>query len=66
MPTRDPEDLAEKLDTLVEPVADPDNAVLTDNARVVRWTGPVFGLFSLLLLPWTVYLAASLPSRQLS
>jgi hypothetical protein len=65
-PTRDPEALVQKLDTLVGPVAEPDNEVLTDNARVVRWTGPVFGLFSLILLPWTVYVAATLPSRQVS
>ena len=35
-----------------------------DDARVVRWTGPLFALFSLILLPWTIYLGASLPSRQ--
>lgn len=33
---------------------------------MVRWTGPVFGLFTLILLPWTVHVAASLPSRQVS
>ena len=37
-----------------------------DEARVVRWVGPVFALCSLILLPWTVYLGYSLPSRQLS
>lgn len=37
---------------------------MTDSARVVRWTGPVFCLFSMILLPWTVYVAASLPPRQ--
>lgn len=64
--TRDSEDLVARLDTLVGPAAEPENAVLTDGARVVRWTGPVFGLFSLIMLPWTVYVAASLPSRELS
>lgn len=32
----------------------------------MRWTGPLFGLFSLVMLPWTIYVAVSLPSRQLS
>ena len=40
--------------------------MLVDNARVVKWAGPAFALFSLILLPWTVYLAYSLPSRQVS
>lgn len=64
--TRDPGNLVKKLDALVGPDAEPENAVLTDSARVVPWTGPVFCLFSVLLLPWTVYVAASLPSRQVS
>jgi len=64
--TRDPEDLFEKLDALVRPAAEPENAVLTDSARVVRWTGPVFALCSVILLPWTVYIGESLPSRQVS
>jgi hypothetical protein len=42
------------------------NAVLADDARLVRWAGPAFVLFSVILLPWTVYLGSSLPSRQLS
>ena len=44
----------------------PENAILTDNARIVRWTGPLFALFSVILLPWIAYIAASLPARQLS
>jgi hypothetical protein len=40
--------------------------VLTDEIRVVRWIGRLFALFSLLMLPWTVYLARSLPSQQVS
>ena len=40
--------------------------MLTDNARVIKWAGPAFVLFSLILLPWIVYLAYSLPSRQVS
>jgi hypothetical protein len=59
-------DITEKLDDLVEPAGEPENAVLVDDARVVRWAGPAFVLFSVALLPWTVYLAYALPSRQMS
>ena len=61
-----PKDVVSKLDALVEPAAEPENAVLTDQATIVRWTGPAFGLFALLLVPWTIFLAATLPSRQMS
>jgi hypothetical protein len=40
--------------------------VLADEIRVVRWIGRLFALFSLLLLPWTAYLARSLPAQQIS
>jgi hypothetical protein len=60
------EEVADKLDGLVRPASEPENAVLVDDARVVRWAGPAFALFSLILLPWTIYLGLSLPSRQLS
>ena len=63
---RDAEEVVGQLDELVQPAPEPENAVLTDNAQVVRWAGPAFALFSLILLPWTVYLAYSLPSRQVS
>ena len=63
---RDAEEVAGQLDGLVAPADEPENAVLVDNARVVRWAGPAFALFSLILLPWIAYLAYSLPSRQVS
>jgi hypothetical protein len=63
---RDAEQAADQLDKLPGPAREPENAVLTDNARVVRWAGPAFALFSLILLPWIAYLAHSLPSRQVS
>lgn len=59
-------EVGEKLDDLVEPAPEPENAVLVDNARVVRWAGPAFVLFSLCMVPWTVYLGLSLPSRSVS
>jgi hypothetical protein len=62
----DAEKVVGRLDELVEPAPEPENAVLVDNARLVRWAGPAFALFSLILLPWVVYLAYSLPSRQVS
>jgi len=40
--------------------------VLVDTARIVRWAGPAFVLCSVVLIPWTIYLGFSLPSRQLS
>ena len=58
--------MADKLDGLVHAAAEPENAVLADNARMVRWVGPAFALFCLVLLPWTIYLGLSLPSRQVS
>jgi len=63
---RDAEEIAGQLDELVAPAHEPENAVLVDNARAVRWAGPAFALFSLMLLPWIAYLAYSLPSRQVS
>lgn len=62
----DPGDLVGKIDDLVAPAAEPENAVLVDQSRLIRWAGPSFGLFSVILLPWIVYIAVSLPSRQLS
>jgi hypothetical protein len=63
---RDAEKVIGQIDDLVQAAPEPENAVLVDNARVVRWAGPVFALFSLILLPWIAYLAYSLPSRQVS
>jgi hypothetical protein len=62
----EPEDLLEKVDSLVEPAPEPENTVLTDEAPVVRWTGPLFALFSLIMVPWTIYISESLPARQVS
>jgi len=56
----------ERLDSSV-PVADEvGNAVLTDNRHIMRLAGPLFVLLSVLLVPWTVFIALALPSRQLS
>jgi hypothetical protein len=47
-------------------VGDTGSAELTDETRALAWIGAPFALFSLILIPWTVYLAGSLPSEQLS
>jgi hypothetical protein len=61
-----PAEVLTRIDALVERAPEPENKVLIDEARVVRWAGPLFALFSLILLPWTIYLGETLPSRQLS
>jgi hypothetical protein len=38
--------------------------VLPDNARLVRWAGPAFVLFSVVLIPWSAYLGYTLPARE--
>jgi hypothetical protein len=43
-PSPSTEDPLDKLDQLVDAAPEPENAVLTDDARVVRWTGPMFAL----------------------
>ena len=65
-PDPDDEDVLSRLDALIEPTSEPENAVLTDNAKLVRWAGPMFALFAVILLPWIVYIGITLPSRQLS
>jgi hypothetical protein len=62
----DSDGVVEKLDALVDPAHEPENAVLVDNARIVRWTGPMFTLCSVILVPWIIFIGISLPSRQLS
>jgi hypothetical protein len=64
--TAAPEDLARRLGALARPAAEPENAVLTDDTRGVHWAGPLFTLFAVIMVPWTVYIGESLPRRQLS
>lgn len=49
-----------------EPVLDVEGqeVVVDDRSLLVRLIGPAFALFALILVPWIVYLAISLPSRQ--
>jgi hypothetical protein len=58
--------IAGHLDEVVpasEEVGDP---LLADHARVVRWVAPLFLGCAVVLLPWIVIAAATLPSHQLS
>jgi len=52
---RNADEAAGRLDRMVEPAREPENDVSVDNARVVRWAGPAFVLFSLILLPWIAW-----------
>jgi hypothetical protein len=60
------ERVATAVDAAVEPAADEGNRVLPDNARLVRWAGPLFGLCAVVLIPWIVITSLVLPSRQVS
>lgn len=40
--------------------------MLADNSRAVRWAGTFFAICALILIPWTIVVAVTLPSRQLS
>ena len=63
-PTHDAGNPLEKLGRLVREVPDPEDRVPPQEVRVVRWAGPVFLLFSLILVPWTVVLGLTLPDHQ--
>ncbi len=43
-PDADHEDVISRLDALIEPAGEPENAIITDDARLVRWAGPGFAL----------------------
>lgn len=62
----DPPAIVDKIDTLVAPAAELDNTVLVDHSILVRWAGPLFALFSIFLVPWIIFIAASLPERTTS
>lgn len=42
------------------------NEVLRDQSRTVRWAGTLFAVCALLLIPWIIVIAVTLPARQLS
>jgi hypothetical protein len=57
---------AENVDELVPPAGELGNQVLIDDHRLIRLAGPMFTLLSILMIPWTVFIALVLPSRQVS
>jgi hypothetical protein len=57
---------AERVDDLVPPAPELGNEVLIDDHWLIRLAGPLFAVLSLLLIPWIIFLASVLPSRQLS
>jgi hypothetical protein len=57
---------ARMVDDLVPPAAELGNEVLVDDHWLVRLAGPAFALFAIGMIPWTIYIAISLPSRQRS
>jgi hypothetical protein len=61
-----PERIARKIDDLVAPAPEPENEILVDQSRLIRMVGPMFALFSVVMLPWIAYIGVTLPSRQLS
>jgi hypothetical protein len=58
--------VAARLEGLVPPSDEVGNRVLADDTRLVRWAAPVFLGCAVILVPWIVVAAATLPSRQLS
>jgi hypothetical protein len=54
------------LDRKVPVAPTVDNRVLVDQSRFTRWAGPLFAGCAVILLPWIVVIAVTLPSRQLS
>jgi len=60
---RDQEKAAGEPEGLVELACEPEDAALPDRALLVRLAGPAFVVFSLVLIPWTIYLGYTLPDR---
>jgi hypothetical protein len=60
------ERLVETVDALVPEADTLANAVMPDNSRATRRAGPFFALCAVALVPWIIFIALNLPSRQLS
>jgi hypothetical protein len=58
--------VADGMAELVPVADDIGNRVLPDNTRLVRWAAPLFLGCAVILLPWIVVVAVTLPSRELS
>jgi hypothetical protein len=62
----DIEKAVEAVDEAVPLHDSPALEVLPDTSRWMPWIGVLFAVCAALTLPWTVYLGATLPARQLS
>jgi hypothetical protein len=60
------ERVAGRLDELVPTSDEVGNRVLPDNSRLVRWAAPLFLGCAVILVPWIVVAAVTLPERELS
>lgn len=60
------ERVADELDELVPISDEAGNQVLVDDAKLVRWTAPLFVACAVILLPWIVIAGITLPQRELS
>jgi hypothetical protein len=58
--------VARAVDQLVPDDDSVANSVLSDDSRITRWAGLIFGCCAVVLAPWIVVIALTLPSRQLS
>ena len=54
------------VDSLVPNEQNPANAILVPSSRRLPWVGVLFAVCSVLLIPWIVYIAVTLPQRELS
>lgn len=60
------ERVVDAVDGLVPVAASVDNAVLPDRAPAVRWAGALFAVCAAVLVPWTAWLALTLPERAVA
>jgi hypothetical protein len=56
--------VADLVDHLVPVSENVSNQVLVDDSRAIRWAGALFAVCAVALVPWTAYLAVTLPSAH--
>ena len=58
--------LVDRVDAAVPAAGPGGSRALPDDSEVVHWAGPAFVVLSLVMIPWTAWLAISLPERSVS
>ena len=58
--------LVDQVDAVVPAAGPGGTRALPDDSPVVHWAGPAFVVLSLVMIPWTAWLAISLPERSVS